>query len=125
MLPKNCRNFPRGAEHRRGAQCYASIIGNALRAELGGSHQCVKTIMKWTGANERTIENWMAGANGPSGKHLIELIRHSDEVCFLVLRLAGRNDALASVRLADARRCLAAAIAEIDRIDLPGRSIQR
>ena len=81
--------------------------------------------MKWTGANERTIENWMAGANGPSGKHLIELIRHSDEVCLLVLRLAGRNDALASVRLADARRCLAAAIAEIDRIDRPGRSIQR
>ena len=81
--------------------------------------------MKWTGANKRTIENWMAGANGPSGQHLIELIRHSDAVCFLVLGLAGRNDALASIRLADARRCLAAAIAEIDRIDRPEASIQR
>ena len=117
MLPKKRRSFPRGGQLRRGPDCYASIIGNALRTELGGSHQCVKTIMKWTGAKERTIENWLVGANGPSGVHLIELIRHSEEVCCLVLRLAGRNHALASVRLAEARRRLAAAIAEIDRID--------
>ena len=119
MLPKKCKSFPKGGQLRRGPDCYASIIGNALRAELGGSHQCVKTIMKWTGAKERTVENWLVGANGPSGVHLIELIRHSEEVCCVALRLAGRDHALASIRLAEARRRLAAAIAEIDRIDRP------
>ena len=119
MLPKKCKSFPKGGQLRRGPQCYASVIGKALRSELGGSHQCVKAIMKWTGAKERTIENWLAGANGPSGEHLIELIRHSDEVCRLVLRLAGRHDAMISLRLADARRRLVAAIDEIDRIDRP------
>jgi hypothetical protein len=116
MLPKNCRSFPKGG---KGSQCYAAIIGNTLRAELGGSHQCIKTIMKWTGAKERTIENWLAGANGPSGEHLIELIRHSDEICYLVLRSAGRNEALASIRVANARRHLIGAIAELDRIERP------
>lgn len=117
MLPKKCRVLRKGGQTGGNSDCYAAVIGRALRVELGGSHQCVKTIMKWTGAKERTVENWLTGANGPSGEHLIELIRHSEEVCGLVLRLAGRNQALASLRVEEARRRLAAAIAEIDRIE--------
>lgn len=87
----------------------------ALRTELGGSHQSIKTIMKWTNASERTIKNWLAGAHGPRGEHLIDVIRHSDAVCSLILRLARRDQALASVRLAELRGHLVAALAEFDR----------
>jgi hypothetical protein len=44
------------------------------------------------------------------------VIRHSDAVYSLVLRLAGREHALAMIRVADLRARLAAALAEIDRI---------
>ena len=56
------------------------------------------------------------GSQGPSGDHLIEVIRHSDAVYFLVLRLAGREHALATVRVAESRARLAAALAEFDRL---------
>ena len=115
MSPKKGRNFPRNGQkldnHR-----YAAEIGQALRNELGGSHQSVKAIMNWTCASERTIKNWLSGINGPSGAHLIEVIRHSDAVCSLVLQLAGRDVAFATIRVADLRNRLAAALAELDRI---------
>jgi hypothetical protein len=43
------------------------------------------------------------------------MIRHSDAVYSLMLRLAGREHALAMVRVADLRAPLAAAFAEINR----------
>ncbi|MGR1581557.1 hypothetical protein ACSSNL_08815 [Thalassobius sp. S69A] len=52
----------------------------ALRRELGGSHQAIKASMNGTGVCERAAKNWLAGAHGPAGEHLIELMRHSDEV---------------------------------------------
>lgn len=87
MLPKKRRSFPKVGQLHRGPDCYASIIGKALRTELGGSHQCVKTIMKWTGAKERTIENWLVGANGPGAGYIHSILatdiaayaRRSDE----------------------------------------------
>ena len=119
MLPKKCRSFPKDRQHSQNGQDYASIFGSTLRAELGGSHQSVKTIMRWTGAQERTIKNWLAGTNCPNGEHLIELIRHSDAVCNLVLRVAGRDEALAAFQVAYARQSLMAAVAELDRLDHP------
>ena len=117
MFPKKCKSFPKRRRQHLGAPDYAAEIAKALRSELGGSHQCVKTVRKWTGANERTVKYWLAGTNGPSGEHLIAMIRHSDQVCGLVLRSAGRHEALASIRLAGARQRHVAAIAEIDRFD--------
>jgi hypothetical protein len=116
MLPKTGKRFPRTGAHRPGRQPLAIEIGKALRAELGGTHQTVKTIMRWTCASERTIKNWLDGSHGPSGDHLIDVIRHSDAVYSLVLRLAGREHALAMIRVTDLRARLAAALAEIDRI---------
>jgi hypothetical protein len=58
--------------------------------------------MRWTGADRRTIKNWFAGTNGPSGAHLVALIRHSDEVLEACLLLAGRNRIVANVRFAAA-----------------------
>ena len=117
MLPKKGKTFPRNGHDSLGSRGYAEEISRSLRSELGGSHQSVKTVMKWTRANERTIKNWLAGTNGPSGEHLIALIEHSDEVCCLVLRLAGRNQAQAAIRLADARQRHVAAISAIDGVD--------
>jgi len=39
-------------------QQYADGIAKALHLELGGTHQAVKTMMRWTSANERTVKNW-------------------------------------------------------------------
>lgn len=114
MFPKKGKNLPVNGRSSKEDARHAVAIGLALRMELGGSHQSIKTIMKWTTANERTIKNWLAGANGPRNEHLIDVIRHSDAVCSLVLRLAGRDQALASVRLSELRCRLVAALAELD-----------
>ena len=37
------------------------------------THQAIKTVMKWTGAKERTVKNWFAGSNGTNGHHLAAL----------------------------------------------------
>ena len=116
MLPKTGKRFPKSGAKRSESQRFALEIGKALRAELGGTHRTVKTIMRWTCASERTIKNWLDGRHGPSGDHLIDVIRHSDAVYSLVLRLAGREHALAMIRVADLRARLAAALAEIDRV---------
>jgi len=120
MLPKMGKRFPRSGVKRLERQHFAIELGKALRSELGGTHQTVKTIMRSTCASERTIKNWLDGSHGPSSEHLIEVIRHSDAVCSLVLRLAGREHALAMIRVADLRAGLVAALAEIDRIHQSG-----
>ncbi len=66
-------------------------VAAAIGQELGGSHQAIKTLRRRTGASERTAKNWMSGTVGPSGAHLIELMRTSDVICEVVLILAGRR----------------------------------
>ncbi len=78
----------------------------ALSAELGSTHQAVKTVMRWTGASERTVKNWLDGIHGPSGDHFVVLIRHSDEVFRAVLTMAERGSALVSVNVIDLRQKL-------------------
>jgi hypothetical protein len=82
--------------------------------EVGGSHQAVKTVMRWTGANERTVKNWLAGRRGPRGEHLLALIRHSNAALEIVLQLAGREQIIAAKVLLDARNALAEMLAGID-----------
>lgn len=95
---------------------YARMIAGALRNELGGSHQAIKRLMRWTGASERTTKNWMSGACGPSGAHLIAIIAESDEVLESVLASAGRRSSLIADQLVAARARLQTAIAQIDNI---------
>src|ERR1041385_3889296 len=70
---------------------YEGAIAEALRRELPGSHKAVKTMMRWTGASARTAKNWFTGAAGPSGPHLISLMKNSDAVLQAVLLLAARG----------------------------------
>ena len=106
MFPKTGRKFP--TENERTVQSYASAIAEILTKELGNSHHAHKTLMRWTGANERTAKNWLSGSNGPSGEHLLKLMRHSDRVFCCVLQLSGRPVVLSSQRLAEVRDSLQA-----------------
>jgi hypothetical protein len=110
MLPKKGKVFP--DSERLGP--YPRAVAYALKSELGSTHQAVKIIRRWTGAGERTVKNWLAGVSGPSGEHLVDLMRHSGEVLAVVLILAGRHQVVATQRLVDARNKLAEAVAQVD-----------
>jgi hypothetical protein len=97
---------------------YEQVISAALRRELGTTRYTAKTLMRWTGAVARTAKHWLAGSAGPSGVHLIALMRNSDAVLEAVLELAGRRDCIApektsdsGERLAELRALLESAIA--------------
>jgi len=102
--------FPNGKK----LDSYPTAVAHALQRQLGGTHQAVKTVMRWTGASERTVKNWFAGSNGPSGQHLIALARHSDEVLAMLLALTGRQKIAATIKLIDVRNRIAEVLKQID-----------
>ncbi|CAM5491763.1 hypothetical protein ATER59S_03462 [Aquamicrobium terrae] len=87
FVPKTGTNVPQKAN----VPDYRAAIDAALREELGQTHHAIKTAMRWTGASERTVKYWIAGERGPSGEHLIALVRHSEIVFHVVLILADRQ----------------------------------
>jgi hypothetical protein len=89
-------------------------IADALRTELGQSHRATKTLMRWTGASDRTAKNWLSGCCGPRGDHLIQLARESDTVLAALLGLAGRNQHMVGADLLSIRNALVAATELID-----------
>src|SRR5262249_12937092 len=103
---------------------YPVAIAHALQNQLGTTHQAVKMIMRWTGAGERTVKNWLAGASGPSGQHLVDLIRHSDKVLEALLFLAGRQQIAAAKKLIEMRNILAEAVERIDELMGEGNRAQ-
>lgn len=119
MFPKKGNKFPHALEPAP-AQ-YASSIADALRTELGQSHRATKTVMRWTGASDRTAKNWLSGCCGPSGRHLICLARESDTVLATILGLAGRNRHLVGADLLQIRAALVSATALIDELLETGR----
>jgi hypothetical protein len=114
MFPKKGNVFPNADGEVRLEVNYRQTIAAALHRELGGTHRAVKTTMRRTGATERTAKNWMAGSHGPSGEHLISLLRHSDEVLAGLLSLAGREEAVAAMRLVEVRGRLKTVLQLID-----------
>ncbi|WP_338824904.1 hypothetical protein WDM22_21495 [Bradyrhizobium septentrionale] len=99
MFPKTGKKFP--GDEGVAFSTYAALIANILKSELGNSHQAHKTLMRWTGANERTAKNWLSGSNGPSGEHLLQLMRNSDRIFEFVLKLSHRPVVLSNQRLAE------------------------
>jgi hypothetical protein len=110
MLPKKGIVFPNAED--LGPYCQA--IAYALKCELGSTHQATKIVMGWTGAGERTVKNWLAGVSGPSGDHLVKLIRHSEYVLHVLLVLGGRQRVAAAERLTGLRDKLAETLHQID-----------
>ena len=107
MFPKKGNTFPNRQE-------YASGLAMALRGELGSTHQAVKTMMRWTNANERTAKNWLKGTCGPRGEHLARLIQHSDAVLASFLEMAERNSVVMRATLPSLRTDLMRAVDAID-----------
>ncbi len=71
--------------------------------------------MRWTNASERTVKNWLAGSHCPSGVHLIQLARNSEEVFNLVLALSERKPLATSISLVKLRTQLVQTVSQIDR----------
>lgn len=114
MLPKKGKGLPEGSRDKRTGIDFNKTIAAALRAELGSTHQAVKTVMRWTGASERTVKNWLHGTHGPSGDHFVVLVRHSDEVLKALLTTAGRGSALVLVNIIDIREKLVETVQFMD-----------
>lgn len=92
MLPKTRKNL-RDTKETPAAE-YPLAIAVALHQELGGSRQAIKKLARWTGASERTVQNWMSAVRGPSGPHLVVLARHCAAVHSALLALSGRENKL-------------------------------
>jgi hypothetical protein len=114
MFPKKGNVFPAGGGSQGPRAPYAAVVAAALQQSLGHSHQAVKTVARWTGASDRTVKNWFAATNGPSGEHLVALTRNSDQVFQALLSMAGRDGSMALARLLDIRGKLAAALEFVD-----------
>lgn len=121
--PISGKTFPKSSDRVAASDGYefAAVIAETLRGANGGTRMSVKTVMAYTGVGERTVKNWLAGKNGPNGKNLVELVRHSDEVLEALLLMAGREDILAGKLLVDARDKLVEMLEIIDQL-LAGNS---
>jgi hypothetical protein len=115
MLPKKGKNLHRGTSGNGSGVDFTKLVARALRDELGSSHQAVKTVMRWTGASERTVKYWLAGTNGPSGEHLVALARNSDEILRVFLIAAERSPSIITVKLDQLRTALQETMDAIDR----------
>jgi hypothetical protein len=116
MLPKMGKGFPKRDGKGGGGLSYPGVIAAALRSELGDTHQAIKTVMRWTGASERTAKNWLASSRGPTGEHLLMLVRNSNAVFEAVLRLSGREASLTAIDLLEARTKLLDMIKNFDEL---------
>ena len=101
-LPKKGNDFPEKGKLFPDS-AYAAAISKSLQENLGSTRRAIKTLTSWTGANDRTVKNWLSGASGPSGEHLALLVRNSDEVLEAFLVLGGRRRLVAGIKIQDAR----------------------
>lgn len=114
MSPKKGRVLPARNDREDIQATYARRIAAALRTEFRNSRSAVKVVMGWTGVTERTAKQWLAGENGPSGQHLIALLRESETVFEAVLLASGRTNALAAARVLAVHGTLVDALATME-----------
>lgn len=109
MFPKSGRKLPK-ARQAPSQDDYIEQISMALRKELGGTGAAVKTIMRWTGASDRSARTWMNGSGSPSGYHLLRLAHECDTVFEVMLDLTGRPEARLGMDLHAAEVAIARAM---------------
>ncbi len=116
--PISGKTFPKSSGRVAASDDYefTAVIAETLRETFGGTRMSVKTVMRFTGAGERTVRNWFEGKNGPNGENLVELVRHSDEVLVALLFMAGREEILAGKLLVDSRDKLIEMLEIIDQL---------
>lgn len=120
MFPKKGTIVPKA--HSRSNGRYAAAISFALKQELGKSSQATKTVMRWTGASDRTAKYWLSGTRGPDGWNLILLARNSDAVLHSVLAMADRDIYELAIELKAAKAALLRAVALIEALSPRPRS---
>ena len=108
-FPKKGKSFPKrdgngGSDFSLDDHAFAMKIASALKSELKDRNSRAKLIAGWTGANERTVKNWIQGRYAPCGRHLVLLAQHSDQVLNAVLAMADRQDLLLARKVEDLRR---------------------
>jgi hypothetical protein len=108
-FPKKGKSFPkRGGDGSSNFSLddheFAMKIALALKSELKDRNSRAKLVASWTGANERTVKNWILGRYAPCGRHLVILAQHSDQVLNAVLSMADRQDLLLAARVEDLKR---------------------
>jgi hypothetical protein len=108
-FPKKGKSFPKrggdgGSNFSPDDRAFAMKIASALRSELEDRNSRAKLVAGWTGANERTVKNWIAGHYAPSGRNLVVLAQHSDRVLNAILSMAERQDLLLAGKAEDLRR---------------------
>jgi hypothetical protein len=99
LAPAHSKSFPKrrgdgGSYCSLDDHAFAMKIAWALKSELKDRNSHAKLVAGWTGANERTVKNWILGRYAPCGRHLVVLARHSDQVLNAILLMAGRQDLL-------------------------------
>jgi hypothetical protein len=127
-FPKKGKSFPKkggdgGSNFSLDDHAFAMKIASALRSELMDRSSRAKLVAGWTGANERTVKNWISGRYAPSGRHLVVLAQYSDQVLNTILSMADRQDLLFAGKAEDLRRKvieLAAIIGKPQAYDLDG-----
>ena len=107
-FPKKGKSFPKrrgdgGSDFSLDDHAFAMKIASALKAELKDRNSRAKLVAGWTGANERTVKNWILGRYAPCGRHLVVLAQHSDQVLNAILSMAGRQDLLLARKVEDLR----------------------
>ena len=108
-FPKKGKSFPKrdgndGSDFSLDDHAFAMKIASALKAELKDRNSRAKLVAGWTGANERTVKNWILGRYAPCGRHLVLLARHSDQVLNAILLMAHRQDRLLGGKAENLRR---------------------
>src|SRR4030081_636664 len=108
-FPKKGKSFPKrdgngGSDFSLDDHAFAMKIASALKVELKDRNSRAKLVAGWTGANERTVKNWILGRYAPCGRHLVLLARHSDHVLNAILSMADRQDLLLARKVEDLRR---------------------
>jgi hypothetical protein len=108
-FPKKGKSFPRrggdgSSNFSLDDRAFAMKIALALKSELKDRNSRAKLVASWTGANERTVKNWILGRYAPCGRHLVILAQHSDQVLNAILSMADRQDLLLAGRVEDLRR---------------------
>ena len=108
--------FPSGTLHGGAEAAFAKLVATALRASLRGQASAVKTVARWTGANERTVKNWLSGERGPSGDHFLGLAANCPGVLAAFLAAIHRNDCLVMADIDEARAKVAAALMALEAV---------
>ncbi|CAB4167656.1 hypothetical protein UFOVP860_37 [uncultured Caudovirales phage] len=72
-----------------------------------------KFLAMRAGTNQRTVENWKAGNNGPSWWLVVRML-HDEELAPVLLRAAGREDLADSEQILEKIRAAKRALAGLD-----------